>query len=123
MMVTERVQDLQNQFINQSVTNEFILPGLLSANLTLKEAKKNFETKLDWNLQDGYQKVIFEIELDQTARDTRLDPNLKVKSDCMKMNNSVSFTEKEDQVMFVMPKFDIVDVKDAEYVTMFYLKQ
>ena len=67
--------------------------------------------------------MLFEIELDLEARATRLDPNLKVKSDCMKMNNSVSFTSKEDQVMFVMPKFEIVSCQEDGVVTVFKLRQ
>jgi len=41
----------------------------------------------------------------------------------MKMNNSVSFTAKEDQVMFVMPKFEIVECNDEGTTYHFKVKQ
>ena len=100
-----------------------MLPGLLSANISYAEAVKNFNTTtIDWAKQDGYQKVLFEIELDQEARDTRLDSNIKVKSDCMKINSSVGFSSKEDQVMFVMPKFEMISCEDLGGVTVFKVK-
>ena len=79
------------------MSNEFVLPGLLSAYISYEEAIKNFNTtNIDWAKLNGYRKVLFEIELDQEARDIRLDSNNKVQSGFIKIISAVSFYFKED---------------------------